>query len=251
MRPPRRSSRATAAIATSALALLAFACQPATTTPTTSAPTTTAPATCEATNTVAPTTPAADSGFIAFGDAGTCDATQQQVADQMRAWVSAGHRVDALVEAGDDVYPDGSPSLFAGALDTPYAGLRGPTRPLWVALGNHDVQAGHGAEQLAYLKLPALPYTKTLAGVQLLFLDANHPDIAGDGDPTPLRRNRDQRLDPDPHHSGADRRGARHRRHHALKGCPIFPERRVTCASIAGARGLRRRGPLRARAARA
>jgi len=96
----------------------------------------------------------------------------------MRAWVSAGHRVDALVEAGDDVYPDGSPSLFAGALDTPYAGLRGPTRPLWVALGNHDVQAGHGAEQLAYLKLPALPYTKTLAGVQLLFLDANHPDSA-------------------------------------------------------------------------
>ncbi|MCJ7439041.1 MAG: hypothetical protein MUP97_14930 [Acidimicrobiia bacterium] len=125
MRPPRSASRATVAIATSALALLAFACQSATTTPTT-----TAPATCKATNTVTPTTPAADSGFIAFGDAGTCDATQQQGADQMRTWVSAGHRIAALVEAGDDVYPDGSPSHFAGALDTPYAGLRGPTRPL-------------------------------------------------------------------------------------------------------------------------
>ncbi|MCJ7439042.1 MAG: hypothetical protein MUP97_14935 [Acidimicrobiia bacterium] len=40
------------------------------------------------------------------------------------------------------------------------------------------MQAGHGAEQLTYLKLPALPYAKTLAGVQLLFLDANHPDSA-------------------------------------------------------------------------
>jgi len=128
---------------------------------------------------VTPNTTLADSGFIAFGDAGVCDATQGQVADQMRNWVSAGHRADALVEAGDDVYPDGAPSLFTNALDAPYAGLRGPSRPLWVALGNHDILGGNaGADQLAYLGLPALPYAKTLTGVQLLFLDANHPDVA-------------------------------------------------------------------------
>lgn len=170
MRPPWRASRATAAIATSALALFAVACQPATTAPDRATGTTS--------TTVAPPTSGADSGFIAFGDAGVGDATQQQVADQMRAWVAAGHRVDALVEAGDDVYPDGDPLLFAGALDTPYAGLRGPHRPLWVALGNHDVEAGHGADQLAYLGLPSLPYVETLPRVQLLFLDANHPDSA-------------------------------------------------------------------------
>jgi acid phosphatase len=167
MRPPWRAVRAAAAVAASALALLAVACQPS------------APAPEPTPTTTSATQPSpVDAGFIAFGDAGTADATQQQVADQMRTWVAAGHRVDALVQAGDDVYPDGDPARFAGALDTPYAGLRGPTRPLWVALGNHDVQAGHGAEQLAYLGLPALPYAKTLVGVQLLFLDANNPDSA-------------------------------------------------------------------------
>jgi hypothetical protein len=113
---------------------------------------------------------------VAFGDAGTGAATQHAVADQMGQWAAA-HRVDALVEAGDDVYTVGDPSLFAAALDEPYADLR-TTRPLWVALGNHDVANGHGAEQLRYLGLPDLPYAKALPGVQLLFVDANHPDEA-------------------------------------------------------------------------
>lgn len=167
MTPPTRCGRLRI-VAACALAVVATACQPVasdgdrTTTSTT----------------VATTPSSADAGFIAFGDAGMADATQLQVADQMRSWVSSGHRVDALVEAGDDVYPDGDPGRFASALDAPYTGLRSPTRPLWVALGNHDVQAGHGTEQLDYLGLPALPYAKTLTGVQLLFLDANHPDVA-------------------------------------------------------------------------
>lgn len=117
-----------------------------------------------------------DAGIIAFGDAGTCDAVQRGVANQMKTW-SSSHRVDALVEAGDDVYPDGDPSLFPCALDTPYASLR-TTRPLWVALGNHDVQNGNGPNQLRYLGLPDLPYAKSLKNVQILFLDANHPDAA-------------------------------------------------------------------------
>ena len=173
MRPPWRASRGTAVIAAAALVLLAAACQSATTTPTTTAPPTTSSAT------VAPHPLAPDSGFIAFGDAGEVTLPyQQQVADQMLAWVSAGHRVDALVEAGDDVYPSGAPARFPAALDTPYAGLRSPTRPLWVALGNHDILGGNaGADQLTYLGLPVLPYAKTLTGVQILFLDANHPDV--------------------------------------------------------------------------
>ena len=35
-----------------------------------------------------------------------------------------------------------------------------------------------GADQLAYLGLPSLPYAKTLPGVQLLVLDAKNPDVA-------------------------------------------------------------------------
>jgi hypothetical protein len=119
-----------------------------------------------------------DSGFIAFGDAGTGGPTQYQVADQMEQWVAAGHRVDALVEAGDQVYDNGDPSRYGVALDDPYADLVSATRPLWVTLGNHDVVGGHGEEQLAHLGLPSLPYAKEIPGVQVLFLDGNRPDTA-------------------------------------------------------------------------
>jgi 3',5'-cyclic AMP phosphodiesterase CpdA len=120
--------------------------------------------------------PAADAGFVAFGDFGG-GAAQAAVAQQMTAW-AANRRVDALVTTGDNVYPDGNPSLYASELDAPYAKLR-RTRPFWLALGNHDVQAGYGADELRYLGLPTpLPYAKTLPGAQLLFLDANHPDSA-------------------------------------------------------------------------
>jgi hypothetical protein len=79
------------------------------------------------------------------------------------------------VTTGDNVYPDGNPSLYADQLDAPYAALR-QTRPFWLALGNHDVQSGHGDDELQYVGLPKMPFAKDLPGTQLLFLDANHPD---------------------------------------------------------------------------
>lgn len=169
------SLRARVGLALAAIAAVCTSCvtvaQPG------SAPTTTTTSSTTTTTLAAFPAPVtgAEAGFVAFGDAGTGNPTQLEVADQMERWVAASHRVDALVEAGDDVYPTGDPSQFAAALDTPYADLR-TNRPLWVALGNHDVQGGHAAEQLAYLGLPDLPYAKTLPGIQLLFLDANHPD---------------------------------------------------------------------------
>jgi acid phosphatase len=113
------------------------------------------------------------SGFVAFGDFGG-GAAQYAVAAAMSKWAS-GHRVDALVTAGDNVYPTGEPSLYASELDAPYRSLRA-SRPMWATLGNHDVGAGHGAQELAHLGLPALPYVKSLPNVELLFVDANHPD---------------------------------------------------------------------------
>src|SRR5207245_2836131 len=98
------------------------------------------------------------------------------VAAAMERWVTA-HRVDALVTTGDNVYDTGDPSRFPAQLDRPYAALR-RTRPLWVTLGNHDEAAGHGAQELAHLGLPPLPYQRDLPGVRLLFVDANHPDAA-------------------------------------------------------------------------
>jgi Calcineurin-like phosphoesterase len=116
------------------------------------------------------------SGFVAFGDFGGGFA-QEAVARAIERWVAGGHRVDALVTTGDNVYDRGEPSKFAAQLDEPYRELR-RTRPLWATLGNHDVQAGYGADQLRYLGLPDLPFAKQLPGVQLLFLDANRPDQA-------------------------------------------------------------------------
>jgi hypothetical protein len=116
------------------------------------------------------------SGFVAFGDFGG-GRGQEAVARAIERWVAGGHRVDALVTTGDNVYDRGEPSKFAAQLDEPYRKLR-RTRPLWATLGNHDVQAGYGDDQLRYLGLPDLPFTKQLPGVQLLFLDANRPDQA-------------------------------------------------------------------------
>jgi Calcineurin-like phosphoesterase len=113
------------------------------------------------------------SGFVAFGDSGSGKA-QHAVAAAIERW-AARHRVDALVTTGDNVYEDGDPRQFAAQLDEPYRQLR-RTRPLWVTLGNHDVEGGHGGEQLRYLGLGSLPYAKRLPGVELLFLDANRPD---------------------------------------------------------------------------
>ena len=115
------------------------------------------------------------SGLLAFGDFGGGEG-QPAVARAMERWAAA-HRVDALVTTGDNVYERGDPALFADQLDRPYWELR-RTRPLWATLGNHDVVAGHGAEQLRHLGLPDLPYAKSLPGLQLLFLDANRVDDA-------------------------------------------------------------------------
>ena len=113
------------------------------------------------------------SGFVAFGDFGGGPA-QQAVADAMERW-TVRHRVDALVTTGDNVYERGEPERFAAQLDRPYAELR-RSRPLWVSLGNHDVTAGHGPEQLRHLGLPDQPYARTLPGAQLLLLDSNRVD---------------------------------------------------------------------------
>lgn len=153
--------------------------------------TTTAPAAPTTTSTAPPTTPTTVSlaplvagpapggpiaGFAAFGDSGG-GAAQPAVGAAISRWIAAGHRVDALVTTGDNVYDFGEPHLFAAHLDEPYRELRA-ARPLWVTLGNHDAMRGHGPAQLAHLGLPPLPYVATLPGIRLLFLDGNRPDAA-------------------------------------------------------------------------
>lgn len=98
----------------------------------------------------------------------------------MQNWANS-HRVDALLEAGDIVYPDGSPTRFASTIDAPYASLRA-TRPFWIALGNHDVMWNNGNDLMSYLSVPARYYEKTImngtTSLQLLVLDSNNVSAA-------------------------------------------------------------------------
>jgi hypothetical protein len=151
---------------------------------TTPAPTSTGPTT---TTTTPPPLPSDGSppfdrvnpmaGFVAFGDSGG-GADQDAVAAGMLRWIREGHRVDALVTTGDNVYDFGEPHLFEAQLRAPYGELLASGRPMWATLGNHDVMRGHGAKQLAFLGLPSLPYATSLPGVRFLFLDGNRPGDA-------------------------------------------------------------------------
>jgi len=62
------------------------------------------------------------SGFVVFGDFGGGPA-QGAVAAGMLQWVRDGHRVDALVTTGDNVYDFGEPRLFEADLMAPYRAL--------------------------------------------------------------------------------------------------------------------------------
>ncbi len=162
------------------LALVAVGCVPISPTSSSSTSTSSSSSTSTSTTTTTATGPAVDEvGVAVVGDAGNASVTQQQVADQITSWATS-HRVDALLTAGDNVYPDGDPADYTATIDTPYAALA--PRPLWPALGNHDVQTGHGADELAHLGITAdVPGTgayerELIQGtvtVQLLFADSN------------------------------------------------------------------------------
>ncbi|MBJ7306552.1 MAG: metallophosphoesterase, partial [Acidimicrobiia bacterium] len=138
--------------------------------------TTAVPSTTTTTTEVGPTPAPATIGLLAFGDAGSGDITQMQVAQQMQNWAGT-HRVDALLEAGDIVYPDGSPARFAAAIDAPYATLRASI-PFWPALGNHDVMWNNGNDLMSYVSMPGRSYEKWITNgnvtMQLLVLDSNN-----------------------------------------------------------------------------
>ncbi|MCE3233932.1 MAG: metallophosphoesterase [Vampirovibrio sp.] len=91
--------------------------------------------------------------FAVMGDAGTGDAAQYQVARQLSVW----HRIapfNTVMVLGDNVYPNGEPSLFQDRIARPYQDLfqRGVQfRPV---RGNHDVKQGYGDWQSAYWGVP-------------------------------------------------------------------------------------------------
>jgi UDP-2,3-diacylglucosamine pyrophosphatase LpxH len=92
--------------------------------------------------------------FAVLGDAGTADAAQARIADQMFQW---GRRLpfNQVLVLGDNVYPSGDPRLFEACIARPYQPLWRQGVRFYPVLGNHDVKAGFGDRQLAYWGVPA------------------------------------------------------------------------------------------------
>lgn len=105
-----------------------------------------------------------DSGrerFAVLGDAGTGDQAQWDVARQMNAWHQKLPFQSVLV-LGDNVYQTGEPQYFRDRIFDPYANLFRQGVKFLPVLGNHDVKAGFGDQQLAYWGVP--PFYKVTLG---------------------------------------------------------------------------------------
>lgn len=87
--------------------------------------------------------------FIAYGDAGTGQEAQLQVAQAM-ATVCEARGCDLAVSLGDNIYPAGASSAtdaqFEEKFETPYAKL---SMPFWLILGNHDNGQDHAGTGVA------------------------------------------------------------------------------------------------------
>ncbi len=100
---------------------------------------------------------------------------QQEIADAMLAWKRGGHRVDAVVTAGDNVYPRGQESGFVDQVQRPYSPLG---VPLVIALGNHDAQTAGGKKLLEFFDMPAPPSSHRFGPVEVFVMDSNRVDEA-------------------------------------------------------------------------
>ncbi|MFN0112691.1 MAG: metallophosphoesterase [Blastocatellia bacterium] len=83
--------------------------------------------------------------FVAFGDMGTGENSQYSVAAGMAAHHNK-HPFDTVLMLGDNIYPNGDPSLFKDKFERPYAELLKRGVRFYAALGNHDVRKGREAE---------------------------------------------------------------------------------------------------------
>jgi 3',5'-cyclic AMP phosphodiesterase CpdA len=86
--------------------------------------------------------------FAVIGDFGTGEDDEFAVAAQMLS----SHResaLDLVLAVGDNIYPNGSARYFVKNFEEPFAGLLKERVKFYVALGNHDVEAGR-KDQLQY-----------------------------------------------------------------------------------------------------
>ena len=79
--------------------------------------------------------------FITFGDFGTGDSEQYDLAGQMLSW-RKNHPFDTVLLLGDNIYNDGDPADIPAKFEKPYAELLKSGIKFYAVLGNHDVRKG-------------------------------------------------------------------------------------------------------------
>lgn len=128
---------------------------------------------------VEPTRTVGATRFAVIGDFGTGDSGEQAVADAIKK-DDEKSGFDALVTVGDNVYPESRPKYFDQAWTKPYGWLKDKHIPVYAALGNHDEPNSKrtGPEE-SLLGMPGRWYTEQVGNVQLIVLDANDVQNAG------------------------------------------------------------------------
>ena len=116
--------------------------------------------------------------LVAVGDIG--DAGKRIDATGLAAArIAEREPVDALLLLGDNVYPDGRPERLQGTVIEPFAAVLGRGTDLLAILGNHDVVAGHGDDQMTALGMEGRWWSRTYGEVLVIGLDSNDIDAPG------------------------------------------------------------------------
>lgn len=112
--------------------------------------------------------------FVAVADAGTGEAAQTEVVDQMCKLAAMDPFTD-VIQAGDNVYDHGAPEDIESNFAEPFACLLDDGIEFHSVLGNHDIETDGGAAQMADPRfgMPARNFTWSRGPVSFVMLDTN------------------------------------------------------------------------------
>lgn len=110
--------------------------------------------------------------FAAVADAGTGEAAQAEVIEQM-CKLQASDPFTDVVQAGDNVYDHGDPADIEAHFAEPFSCLFDDGVQFHSVLGNHDIETDDGAAQIADRRfgMPARNFTWSRGPVSFIMLD--------------------------------------------------------------------------------
>ncbi|HXV81314.1 MAG TPA: metallophosphoesterase [Candidatus Binatia bacterium] len=120
--------------------------------------------------------PAATTRFVAFGDGGSGSPEQFQLGRQMEE-VRKITGFDTVLMLGDNLYPRGDTREAKSRFEQPYAELLKAGVRFYPILGNHDLHANDGRDQIAYFNMPGRWYSVQKGPLEFFMLDSSRPRV--------------------------------------------------------------------------